>query len=94
MHGDTPLFLVAYDSSSSQRRSRIRSFLKETAVGNQRSVYEHFLKAAERRDLLQQINAVTEAEDQLLVCAIDPRSAVRIWGLAQKPAAVEAVILS
>jgi CRISPR-associated endoribonuclease Cas2 len=94
MHGDASLFLVAYDSSSRQRRARIRSFLKETAVGNQRSVYELFLRASERRDLLQQISVATEAEDQLLVCIIDPRSAVLTWGRARKPEALEAVILS
>lgn len=94
MYGNTPLFLVAYDSSSERRRSRIRSILKETAVGRQRSVYEHFLNVSERRKLLQQLSDVTEAEDNVLACAVDPRSAIRTWGLGHKPPSAETVIIS
>lgn len=94
MSQNPPLFLVAYDTSSQRRRTRLRTLLKQTAVGNQDSVYEHFLRGSIHWELLQELLAVVEPEDRLLVCAIDPRSTVHTWGLAQKPAKPQAVILS
>lgn len=88
-----PLFLVAYDSPRRPVRTRIRSCLKETAIGHQRSVYEHFLSPSERQSVLRRLNQIIQPEDNLWAWAVDPRSAVKIWGIARKPVMEEAIIL-
>ncbi|MHB1573459.1 MAG: CRISPR-associated endonuclease Cas2 [Acidithiobacillus sp.] len=79
------LVLVAYDSHESRIRAQLRARLKETSIGHQRSVYEHFMPLSECRQLLERISPLIDAQDNLWAWSVDPRSAVRTWGIGRKP---------
>jgi len=82
-----PLYLAAYDVSSPPRLARALDVLRDYSTGGQKSVHECFLSDTERLELLHRIGQVIEAdEDRFLLVRLDPRSKIRVLGVAIKPA--------
>lgn len=79
------LVLVAYDSHQPRIRAQLRTRMKDTAIGHQRSVYEHFMPLSECRHLLERISPLIDAQDNLWAWSVDPRSTVKTWGVGRKP---------
>jgi len=81
------LYLAAYDVSDPTRLRKALQVVKEYATGGQKSVYECYLSDAERTRLLRDLGLVLdEREDRFMLLRLDPRSRVRILGIAVKPA--------
>ncbi|MEA3277502.1 MAG: CRISPR-associated endonuclease Cas2, partial [Pseudomonadota bacterium] len=81
------LYIAAYDVSDPGRLRDALKVLKGYASGRQKSVFECFLTAAERGQLLAQIRAVIDTdEDRFFLLRLDPRTKVRTLGKAVKPA--------
>lgn len=81
------LYLAAYDVSSSVRLRRMLKVVKDYATGGQKSVYECFLTDGERESLLDTVRElIDEEEDRFMLLRLDPRSRVRIFGVAVQPA--------
>lgn len=81
------LFLVAYDIRNSRRLYRIHQVLKDYSCGGQRSAFECYLSAAERRELLSRAQAELDTnEDAFLIIRLTSRDAVETLGKAVKPA--------
>ena len=80
------LFIAAYDVSDDLRLREALKVLKGYASGRQKSVFECFLTAAERRALLAEVAAVLDAvEDRFLLLRLEPRGKVRVRGKAVRP---------
>jgi CRISPR-associated protein Cas2 len=80
------LYIAAYDVSDVGRLRDALKVLKAYASGRQKSVFECFLTAAERQDLLAQVRGVLDRyEDRFLLVRLDPRGKVRTLGKAIKP---------
>ena len=80
------LYIAAYDISDSARLRDGLRVLKDYASGRQKSVFECFLSAPEKRILLRQIGAVIDrGEDRFFLLRLDPRGKVRTLGKAVKP---------
>ena len=81
------LHLAAYDVSDPGRLRDALKVLKGYASGRQKSVFECFLTAAERRQLLAEVRAVIDPEeDRFFLVRLDPRGHIRTLGIAVKPA--------
>jgi len=80
------LYLAAYDVSDPKRLRASLELVKAYATGGQKSVYEIFLTAAEKGDLLKDMAQVlNETEDSFLLLRLDPRSRVHTLGIAIEP---------
>lgn len=80
------LHIAAYDVSSHERLRDALRVLKGYATGRQKSVFECFLSAGERRRLLSEIRGVLDPrEDRFLLVRLDPRGKVRVLGRALRP---------
>jgi CRISPR-associated protein Cas2 len=80
------LYIAAYDVSDQHRLRDALKLLKGYASGRQKSVFECFLTAAERRELLGGVRSVLDAEeDRFVLLRLDPRGKVRTLGKAVKP---------
>jgi len=80
------LYIAAYDIRSPQRLRAARKVVKGYATGGQKSAYECFLTAAERRDLVRELRRVMEPdEDRVLLIRLDPRSRVHTLGVGETP---------
>jgi CRISPR-associated protein Cas2 len=81
------LYLAAYDVSEPGRLRRALEVVKEYACGGQKSVYECYLTAVERRSLLDDLRKVLhEVEDRFFLIRLDPRAKVSTLGIAVRPA--------
>ncbi len=81
------LYIAAYDICDPRRLREALHVLRGYACGGQKSVFECFLTAAEKRELLVGIRAVMdEGEDRFLLLRLDPRSRVQTLGIAVEPA--------
>lgn len=80
------LYLAAYDVSDPKRLRAGLKIVKGYATGGQKSAYECFLSAAEKRVLLEDMSALVEQhEDSFLLIALDPRCKVHALGIAALP---------
>ncbi|MEZ5592592.1 MAG: CRISPR-associated endonuclease Cas2 [Gammaproteobacteria bacterium] len=80
------LYLAAYDISCPQRLSQGLRVLKGYACGGQKSVFECFLTAAERRALLAEMEEVIEPrDDRFLLLPLAGDRTVRTLGIALQP---------
>jgi CRISPR-associated protein Cas2 len=80
------LYIAAYDVSDQRRLREALKLLKGYASGRQKSVFECFLTMSERRDLLDGVHAVLDAdEDRFVLLRLDARGKVRTLGKAVKP---------
>jgi CRISPR-associated protein Cas2 len=80
------LHIAAYDVSNDARLRDALKVLKAYATGRQKSVFECFLTAAEKRRLLSEVRSVLDPiDDRFLLVRLDPRGKVRVLGRAVKP---------
>jgi len=80
------LYLAAYDVSDPKRLVRALRVLRNYATGGQKSVFECFLSAAEKRGLLGEIADVLDLEeDRFFLVRLDPRGKVRTLGIGLEP---------
>ncbi len=80
------LHIAAYDVSNPVRMREALQILKGYASGRQKSVFECFLTAAERRELLARMRGLLDPdEDRFLILRLDPRGKIRTRGKAVKP---------
>lgn len=80
------LYLAAYDISDPQRLREGLKVLRRFASGGQKSVFECFLTATEKAELLDSVDGVIEpAEDRFFLVRLDQRSKVQTLGVALRP---------
>ncbi len=80
------LYIAAYDVADDARLRAALRVLKNYSTGGQRSVFECFLTAGERRSLLRETTATINLdEDKFLLVRLDPRSEVVCLGVAVPP---------
>jgi CRISPR-associated protein Cas2 len=80
------LYIAAYDIHSARRLRAALKLVKGHSTGGQKSVYECFLTAAERRAMLAALRALIEpGEDRVLLIRLDPRSRVHTLGIGEPP---------
>ncbi len=80
------LHIAAYDVSDDRRLRDALKILKGYASGRQKSVFECFLTAAERRALLAQIQVLLDpVEDRFVLLRLEPRGKTRVRGKAVPP---------
>ena len=80
------LFLAAYDISSSRRLRKALYVLRCYSSGGQKSVFECFLTAAEKRELLERIGEVIDpVEDRFILLHLAGAKYVRTLGKAVAP---------
>jgi CRISPR-associated protein Cas2 len=81
------LYLVAYDIREAKRLRQMLAVLKEYTSGGQKSVFECYLTAKERRELLSRAGQTMDEDvDALLAIRLTGRDAVCTLGVAVKPA--------
>lgn len=81
------LYIAAYDVADPSRLRHALNVAKEFATGGQKSVFECFLTAAERRELIARMREVLEEkEDRFALVRVEPRARPRILGIAVPPA--------
>ncbi len=77
------LYLAAYDVACPKRLRRVLKVVKGHATGGQKSVFECWLTAAERRALLRETRALLRrGEDRFLLLRLDPRQRPVLLGRA------------
>lgn len=80
------LYLAAYDVSCPRRLRAALQVLKGYASGGQKSVFECFLSAAERTELLARVREVIDpAEDRFLLLPLAGDRPVGTLGIAVPP---------
>ena len=80
------LFLAAYDVSDPRRLRKALKILKGYSTGGQKSVFECFLTDGEVAELLKEVTAVLDLEeDRFLLTPVETRSPVRVFGVAVAP---------
>jgi CRISPR-associated protein Cas2 len=80
------LYLAAYDISCSRRLRKALRVLRGYASGGQKSVFECFLTAAEKRQLLEEIaHVIDPEEDRFIVLRLAGAKQVRTLGKAVPP---------
>lgn len=83
---ERPLHLAAYDIADPRRLRRALRVLKGYSTGGQKSVFECYLSTQEKRDLLEEVAAIADPdEDKFVLLRLDPRSAVHCLGIAVEP---------
>ena len=77
------LYLAAYDIADPKRLHRVRQVTKLFATGGQKSVFECFLTASERRELLAEAcPLIDEDEDRLALLRVEERTRPVLLGIA------------
>ncbi len=80
------LYLAAYDVASPRRLRASLELVKAYATGGQKSFYEIFLTAVEKRQLLHDLALILdENADRFFLLRLDPRSRVYTLGTATEP---------
>lgn len=84
------LFLIAYDIADARRLNRVHQLANRHAMGGQKSFYECWLSPAERQNLMAQMSAqIDQDEDRILFLRLDPRQNVETLGCALSPKAID-----
>ncbi|QWF71549.1 CRISPR-associated endonuclease Cas2 [Methylomonas paludis] len=80
------LYLAAYDISCNRRLRKALYVLRSYASGGQKSVFECFLSAAEKADLLDAIaEVINPEEDRFILLELQGAKYVRTLGKAVLP---------
>ncbi len=80
------LYLAAYDISSSRRLRKALYVLRSFSSGGQKSVFECFLTAAEKVQLLEDIGLVIDpVEDRFILLRLAGAKHIRTMGKAVLP---------
>lgn len=80
------LYLAAYDISCNRRLRKALKVLRAYASGGQKSVFECYLSAAEKTDLIQQINLVIDkSEDRFILIKLIGAKHIKVLGKAVLP---------
>ncbi|HXF07796.1 MAG TPA: CRISPR-associated endonuclease Cas2 [Candidatus Acidoferrales bacterium] len=80
------LYLAAYDVADPDRLREVMLLVRGYATGGQLSVYECYLTAGERADLLAAVRDVLHPrQDRFFLLRLDPRSRVRALGRGLVP---------
>jgi len=80
------LYLAAYDITEPERLRRALDVLRDFSTGGQKSVFECFLTAAERRELLSRIvDAIDQDEDRFFLIPLSRQAKTRTLGCGVKP---------
>ena len=81
-----PFRIAAYDIREPRRLQQALQVLKGFSTGGQKSVFECFLTASEHAELLREMEAVMEVEqDRFLTVEASAGGAVRTLGIAIGP---------
>lgn len=80
------LHLAAYDIRHPRRLRKALHVLKDFASGGQKSVFECYLTAGERRELLERIAQVMDPDDDRFLIVPLGGGAVKVLGIAVQPA--------
>ena len=77
------LYIAAYDIADPSRLRRMHLVVKGFATGGQKSVFECFLSASEKRQLQSQAcNLMDETEDRFALLRIEERTRPLLYGIA------------
>lgn len=80
------LFIAAYDIRDPKRLRKTLKVVRAYASGGQKSVFECFLSAAERRELLAEVGSVIDRdEDSFFLLRLDGCGQVITLGKAVPP---------
>ena len=80
------LYIAAYDIADNKRLRKALYSVRAYASGGQKSVFECFLTASEKRSLLTEIGLIIDPdEDRFLLLKLDSRCRVRTLGKAVPP---------
>jgi len=78
------LYLAAYDIAEPKRLHRMLVAVKGYATGGQKSVFECWLDAQEKEQILGiSADIMDQDEDRFMLIRMDPRQQPRLIGLAQ-----------
>lgn len=81
------LYLAAYDVRHPRRLRRMLKILKDYASGGQKSAFECYLSAAERKELVARVkDEIDFDEDAFVLIRLAGRDAVYTLGVAIRPA--------
>jgi len=77
------LYLAAYDVADPKRLRKVRQVTRQFATGGQKSVFECFLTASERGELLAEAcPLIDENEDRLALLRVEERTRPLLLGIA------------
>ena len=77
------LYLAAYDVCDPSRLRRVHQVVKSYATGGQKSVFECFLSASERKELLGGVSQELElGEDRFALLRVEERAKPILRGIA------------
>ena len=79
------LHLASYDIRDNGRRRLALAAMKAHSTGGQKSVFECFLSAGEKKGLVEEMDMIVAPEDRFFLLKLDPRSDVRCLGVARPP---------
>ncbi|MFA5631708.1 MAG: CRISPR-associated endonuclease Cas2 [Porticoccaceae bacterium] len=80
------LHIAAYDICNARRLRKALYVLKDFACGGQKSVFECYLHAAEKQELLNRVEQILDLdEDRFLVVPIPGGKTVHVLGTAVMP---------
>ena len=79
------LYIAAYDIRDDQRLREALIVLKDYSTGGQKSVFECFLTAGERRELIRRIASVLHPLDRFFLLRLDADARFRTLGVALPP---------
>lgn len=86
MADNRQLYLAAYDISSASRLRAALHCVRAYATGGQKSVHEVWLTAAEKGELIADMQFILEPDvDSFLLIRLDPRQTVHTLGLGVAP---------
>ena len=78
-----PLYLAAYDVADPKRLRKVHRVTRQLATGGQKSVFECFLTASERRDLIwEACSLIDEEEDRFALLRVEERTRPVLLGIA------------
>ena len=80
------LYIASYDVADPGRLAQSLRAVRAYATGGQLSVHECFLSAAERAALWRKMGRILRRDtDSFFLLRLDPRSEVRVLGVAIRP---------
>ena len=78
-------YVAAYDVRNDQRLRAALTVLKDYSTGGQKSVFECFLTAGERSELIRRIASVLDPADRFFLLRLDPNARFHTLGIALPP---------
>lgn len=89
------LYIAAYDVRHPRRLARMLRILKDYSTGGQKSLFECFLRPADRKELVERVSKeLNVEEDSFLLLRLDPRTKPKVMGVAQPPVWPEFFVVS